>query len=206
LDEERTTAVVQRYLNELGGDTPAEPVIRALLDRAVHRLHQLCATLLHRNYPRLTRPPMNLQSDEMLSALVERLLKALREARPTTVRQFFALAGQHTRWELNDLARRLDNQPRAEGVLFEGEVPALASSDSSISPDGRRMLEAIDGLPQDEREAFDLVRIQGMTQTEAAEILCVAPKTVKRRLDRGLRLLTERLQDLRPNNPTSDPS
>ena len=51
------------------------------------------------------------------------------------------------------------------------------------------MIEAIEALPDDEREAFDLVRIQGMTQAEAAEMLGVATKTVKRRLDRGLRLL-----------------
>jgi hypothetical protein len=43
----------------------------------------------------------------MLSAVVERLLKPLREARPETVRQFFALASQHMRWELNHLAHRL---------------------------------------------------------------------------------------------------
>jgi RNA polymerase sigma-70 factor (ECF subfamily) len=41
MSEERTTAVVQRYLDELAGDAPAEPVVRALLDRAVHRLHVL---------------------------------------------------------------------------------------------------------------------------------------------------------------------
>jgi RNA polymerase sigma-70 factor (ECF subfamily) len=107
MDEERTSAAVQRYLDELTGDAPAEPVVRALLDRAVRRLHLLCASLLHRSYPRLTRPPLNLQADELLSAVVERLLKALREVRPATVRQFFALANQHMRWELNDLARRL---------------------------------------------------------------------------------------------------
>jgi RNA polymerase sigma-70 factor (ECF subfamily) len=200
MEEEHTTAVVQRYLDQLAGDAPAEPIIRALLDRAVRRLHQLCATLLHRSYPRLTRPPLNVRSDEMLGAVVERLLKAMREARPTTVRQFFALAGQHTRWELNDLARRLDEQPRAAAAV-DGLVPAPASSDSALTPDGRRMLEAIDGLPADEREAFDLVRIQGLTQAEAADVLGVAPKTVKRRLDRGLRLLTERLADLHPHNP-----
>jgi len=133
----------------------------------------------------------------MLSAVVERLLKALREARPATVRQFFALAGQHTRWELNDLARRLDRKPR-DVAAFEDLLPAPVESDSCLSPDGRRMIEAIDDLPPDEREAFDLVRIQGMTHAEAAELLGVAPKTVKRRLDRGLRLLTERLDDLRP--------
>jgi RNA polymerase sigma factor (sigma-70 family) len=195
MPEENTTAVVQRYLDELAGEAPAGPIIRGLLDRSVRRLHLLCAALLHRSYPRLTRPPLHLQADEMLSAVVERLLKALREARPGTVRQFFALAGQHMRWELNDLARRLDNQPAAV-ELREGLVPAPASSDSGLSPEGRRMLEAIDSLPEDEREAFDLVRIQGLTHGEAAELLGVATKTVQRRLDRGLRLLTERLGDL----------
>jgi RNA polymerase sigma-70 factor (ECF subfamily) len=76
MDEEHTTAAVQRYLDELAGGSPAEPVVRALLDRAVRRLHQLCASLLYKSYPRLTRPPLNLQSDEMLGAVVERLLKA----------------------------------------------------------------------------------------------------------------------------------
>src|SRR5262245_28710842 len=113
MHDEHTTAAVQRYLDELAGDAPAEPVVRALLDRAVRRLHQLCASLLYRAYPRLTRPPLNLQVDEMLGAVVERLLKALRAARPANPRQFFALACQHMRWELNDMARRLDEQPAA---------------------------------------------------------------------------------------------
>jgi len=196
MDEERTTVVVQRYLDELAGGSPAGPVIRALLDRAIRRLHQLCATLLHRSYPRLTRPPLNLQPDEMLSAVVERLLQALGEARPAGVRQFFALAGQHMRWELNDMARRLDEQPAAV-ELNEGLVPAPASSDSGLSPDARRMLAAIDRLPEDEREAFDLVRIQGMSQAEAAGVLGVSAMTVNRRLKRGLQLLAAALGDLR---------
>ena len=77
---------------------------------------------------------MNLQADELLGAVAERLLKALREARPQTVRQFFALANQHMRWELNDLARRLDEQPAAV-ELREGLVPAPASSDSGLTPE-----------------------------------------------------------------------
>ena len=99
------------------------------------------------------------------------------------------------RWELTDLARRLDKQPAAV-ELREGLVPAPASTGSGLSPEGRRLLDAIDGLPEDEREAFDLVRIQGLTYDEAAELLGVVPRTVRRRLDRGLRLLTERLGDL----------
>jgi RNA polymerase sigma factor (sigma-70 family) len=199
MDEEHTTAVVQRYLDELGGDAPDESAVRALLDRAVSRLHELCAALLHRSYPRLTRPPLNLQADELLGAVVERLLKALREVRPGTVRQFFALASQHMRWELNEMARRLDEQPAAV-ELRDGLVPAPASSDSGLTPGSRRMLAAIANLPEAEGEAFDLVRIQGLTQAEAAEVLGVSAATVNRRLNRGLELLAEALSDLRPDD------
>ena len=197
MSEEHTTVAVQRYLNALAGDQPAEPIVRALLDRAVRRLQLLCANLLHRKYRRLTLPPLNLQPDELLSGVVERLLKAMRSVHPETVRQFFALVNQHMRWELNDLARRLDEQPTAI-ELDEGKVSAPASSDSVLSPDGRRMLKAIDNLPEDEREAFDLLRIQGLTQVEAADVLGVSAKTVQRRLNRSLLLLAKELDDLRP--------
>jgi RNA polymerase sigma-70 factor (ECF subfamily) len=194
--EEQTTAAVQRYLDALAGDQPSDTIIRALLDRAVGRLQFVCSNLLYRSYPRLTRPPVNLQPDELLSAVVERLLKALQNVRPHTVRQFFALANQHMRWELNDLARRLDEQPTPV-ELREGDLPAPASSASGLTAEGRRMLEAIEGLPEDEREAFGLVRIQGLTHTEAAGVLGVSPKTVQRRLNRGLVLLETQLDDLR---------
>jgi RNA polymerase sigma-70 factor (ECF subfamily) len=200
--EENTTAIVQRYLDALGGEAPAEPIVRSLLDRAVCRLQQLCASLLHRKFPRLTGPPLNLQTDELLGAVVERLLKALREVRPTTVRQFFALAGQHLRWELNDIARRLDTQPTAV-ELGDGAVAAPAGSDSGLSPTARLILEAIGNLPDDEREVFDLVHIQGLTEAESAAVLGVAARTVKRRLERGIQLLTERLGDLVPEDPAS---
>src|SRR5258708_1694226 len=180
MSEGHTTAAVQVYLNALAGDQPAEPIVRALLDRAVRRLHLLCSRLLYRQYRRLTLPPLNLQPDEMLSAVVERLLKAMRTVRPQSVRQFFALVNQHMRWELNDLARRLDEQPSAV-ELREGMVPAPASSDSVLTPDGRRILEVIDNLPEDEREVFGLVRVQGLTQAAAAQALGLTATTLQRR-------------------------
>jgi len=91
----------------------------------------------------------------------------------------------------------LDEQPGAV-ELHEGLVPADRSSGSALGPDGRRILEAIEELPGDEREVFGLVRIQGLTQAEAAQILGISSKTVQRRLNRGLLLLAERLDDLRP--------
>src|SRR5262245_60666470 len=107
MDDARTTAAIQQFLVDLGqasGHSSAEPLVRAVLARSVDRLRLLCATLLHRSYPRLSRAPVNLETDELLGAVVERLLKALEKARPGNVRQFFALANQHMRWELNDLA------------------------------------------------------------------------------------------------------
>jgi RNA polymerase sigma-70 factor (ECF subfamily) len=208
MDENRTTAAVQQYLDDLGGlrdESPADPIIRDLLTRAVSRLHVLCASLLVRNYPRLRRPPLNLEPEELLSAVVERLLKAMRQVRPQSVRQFFALANQHMRWELNDLARRLDEQATPV-ELRESVVPAPPeSSGSQISANTRRMLEAIENLPDEPREVFSLVRIQGMTQPDAAAVLGVSAKTVQRRLNRARALLAERLADLEPpGGPDSD--
>jgi RNA polymerase sigma-70 factor (ECF subfamily) len=200
MDNESTTAVVQRYLDALAGDTPAEPIIREILGRAARRLERLCANLLHRHYPRLTRPPSNLDTTEMVGGVVEGLLKAMESVRPQTVRQFFALVNQHMRWQLNDLARRLDARPSFV-ELHEESLVAPANSDSGITPDGRQMLQAIESLPEDEREAFELVRFQELTQTEVAEVLGVSTKTVQRRLNRASLLLTRELKHLRPSRP-----
>lgn len=198
MNKESTTAVVQRCLIALAGDDPVEPIIRDILGRSARRLERLCANMLHRQYPRLTRPPSNLETADMVGNLVEGLLKAMGTIRPQTVRQFFAMVNQHMRWQLNDLARRLDEQP-VFVELREGDLAAPASSGSAISPDGREMLRAIECLPDDEREAFELVRFQELTHAEVAEVLDVSTKTVQRRLNRASLLLTRELRHMLPS-------
>ena len=71
------------------------------------------------------------------------------------------------------------------------------------------MLRAIEGLPEDEREVFELVRIQGLTHAEAAEVLGVSVKTVQRRLNRARLLLAERWPTFvrpRPAGPRGRPA
>ena len=65
------------------------------------------------------------------------------------------------------------------------------------------MLEAIESLPEDEREVFDLVGIQGLTIPGAATVVGVSERTVQRRLHRARALLAEQLADLRPPAPGS---
>ena len=74
------------------------------------------------------------------------------------------------------------------------------SDDSELSPTAHRILDAVERLPDEEREAFDLIRIQNLTQPEAAEVLGVSESTLRRRLRRGLLLLTQQLSDLEPSN------
>ncbi len=196
-DAEHTTAAIQRYLEALDTERPSDPIVRELLARSAERLQLISGNLLRRAYPRLMRPPLGLESDDLLDALVERLLKALRTVRPQTVRQFFALANQHMRWELNDLARRLDDVPAMSPV--DSAIPdGSPASASSRSPNFQRILAAIESLGDDERECFSLVRIQGLSHGEAAEVLGVATKTVQRRLNRALLRLSDELDALRP--------
>jgi RNA polymerase sigma-70 factor (ECF subfamily) len=207
MDEAPTTIIIQQYLDALPGDATSEPIVRELLERAVGRLHLLCARFLYKSYPRLTRPPVNMETDELLGGVVAGLLTAMQRTRPPTVRRFFALANQHIRWQLNDLARRLDERPTAAVLTDASFVAYPESTTSGLSPYGRRMLDVIEGLPEGEREVFDLVGIQGLTHAEVAMVIGASEKTVQRRLNRARLLLAERLADLRPiTSSSTDPA
>ena len=73
MDEEHTTIVMERFLGQLArldGSASVEPIIEGLVDSSVSRLHLLCRTLLVRSYPRLARPPLNLQPEELLHRVI----------------------------------------------------------------------------------------------------------------------------------------
>jgi hypothetical protein len=93
------------------------------------------------------RTPLNAAAPLVAGALPGCLADSVRLATPVqaadkpaasaeldrTVRPVFVLADQHRRWELDDLARRSDNQADA-GELCEGLVPAPVSSISGAPP------------------------------------------------------------------------
>ena len=91
----------------------------------------------------------------------------------------------------------------AESEVAGSELPVFAGR-ADYDPEGdyfrglvdQRILEAIDGLPTDFREAVVLSDLQGLGYQEIADVLDVPLGTVKSRLFRGRKLLQERLYDV----------
>ena len=190
---------VQRCLNRLRISTEANAkgIVREIISISADRIRVLCKSMLSRNYPRLAKGPLNLRPEELLSLVVERLMKAMQSVHLIHFRQFFALAVKHIHWELNEQARAIDGR---EYELLESDAVAQppAEDREQPSPAACRILETIDALPHNDREIFELVRLQGMSQVNAAEVLGVSVKTVQRRLHRVLPYLCEQLRDLDP--------
>lgn len=195
-----TELAVQRCLNRLRISNAANSagIVREIISVSAERIQVLCKSMLRRNYPRLARGPLNLRPEELLGLVVERMMKAMRSVQLVHFRQFFALAVRHIRWELNERARAIDDR---EYELLEADAVAEppAEDNQRTSPTARRILKAIGTLPDTDREVFELVRLQGMSQVDAAKALGVSVKTVQRRLHRALPSLREQLRDLDPH-------
>lgn len=80
-----------------------------------------------------------------------------------------------------------------ETLAGESADPERIAASSQI---GRRVQEALDGLPVEFREAVVLRDVEGLTYLEIAEALRVSAGTVKSRIARGRALLRDRLADL----------
>jgi RNA polymerase sigma factor (sigma-70 family) len=194
-----TELAIQRCLNRLrtSGELKADRIVCELMSVSADRLQGLCKSILSGHYSRLSEGPLNLRSEELLSLVVERLIKAMQGVYVVHFRQFFALAVRHIRWELNGQARAIAGR---EYELLEADAVANVPSDDSqqLGPTARRILQAVKGLPHNHRQVFELVRLQGMSQVDAADVLGVSVKTVQRRLKRMLPYLCDQLRDLDP--------
>jgi RNA polymerase sigma-70 factor (ECF subfamily) len=160
-----------------------------LLAHASDRLARLTRKML-RDFPSVHRWE---QTDDVLQNAALRLCRALEEVRPATAADFFRLAAAQIRRELLDLARRYSG---AYGLgahhasVAGGDEPDSAAagpnpSDTTYDPDHlaawNDFHRAAESLPPEEREAFDLLFYQGLSQADAAALLDVSDRTIKRR-------------------------
>jgi RNA polymerase sigma-70 factor (ECF subfamily) len=188
------TAQLHGWLDRLqAGDLAArEELLRSVGDR----LERLARKMLGR-FPSVRQWA---ETCDVQQNAVLRLLRALHEIRPPSVRDFFGLAAEQMRRELLDLARQASRARRA------GMTP-LAAADDSAMPDApaatedvdnlelwQRFHEIVQDLPVEEREVVSLVYYHGWSQPQVAELFGVTERTVRRRWRTACVRMQERLQ------------
>ncbi len=187
-DSVQQTQQIQVWIDRLrAGDESARA---ALIECACERLRRLTRKML-RGFPGVKRWE---QTDDVLQNGAVRLYRSLADVRPETPADFFRLAALNIRRELLDLARHYYGPQgagahhatwdRKPGESNEAQ-PAEVRPDTTNDP-GRLALwtefhEQIEARPEEERQLFDLLWYQELSQAEAAEILQTSERTIKRR-------------------------
>ena len=183
MSDESQVLRVQLLIDRLKrGDLTARD---ALLVQTFDHLKRLARMML-RGYPDVHRWE---ETDDVMQAASLRLHKALGEVTPPTPRDYFRLAAVQIRRELNDLARRCAG-PHGLSTNYEshdpdrGPGPVLLAADDTHDParlaDWSEFHTAAGSLPDELGAVFDLIYYQGLTQAEAAELLGVTVRTIKR--------------------------
>jgi len=147
------------------------------------------------------------QTDDVLQNAVVRLCRALGEVRPPTAADFFRLAAAQIRRELIDMARRYSggrghaprpaNVAEAGGTSTAGPAAGVDPADTTNDPDRLAVWtdfhRAVEAMAVEERETFDLLFYQGLSQAEAATLLDISERTIKRRWQAARLRLAETL-------------
>jgi RNA polymerase sigma factor (sigma-70 family) len=187
---ERHTDQLESLLARLEGDFVDDVAARdALIRHSAMRLEALTRRMLRR-HPRLRRWE---QTEDVFQNALVRLNRALQALKPETARQYYALATTQIRRELIDLARHyrgpagLDEKYKT-GYHFDGGKTDPHTGRVRRSRQEPVDLEewaefhkAVERLPDTERETFQILWYNGMTQRQAAEVLGVSERTVKNR-------------------------
>jgi RNA polymerase sigma-70 factor (ECF subfamily) len=177
---------IQRCIDRLRtGDAGAR---EELLVHSRDRLTRLTRKML-RDFPGVKRWE---ETDDVFQNAALRLCRALEDVQPTTSAAFFRLAAAQIRRELLDLARRYSGTAAsaAPGALRPGA--AMASAAAGLDPADTThdpgplaawtdFHNAVESLPAEELDVFDLLFYQGLPQAEAAVVLDVSERTLKRR-------------------------
>ena len=179
------TTTLQRLLDD--ASLQRAELYAELLLRACDRLRLLAGRGL-KGFPALRRW---VETDDVQQQAMLRLHRSLQEVRPSTVGQFFALAGLQIRRELYDLHRHHFG-PEGVGASHhtdgrgkaadDANGPLLALADGADMPVGwDRFNDLVESLPDDERAVVDCLFVGELTQEETAQVLGLSLRTVKRR-------------------------
>ena len=167
------------------GDSTAR---QQLIEHACERLRCLTRKMLRR-FPGVRRWE---ETDDVFVEAVTKLHRALESVQPESPRHFYNLAATQIRRVLMDLARRyygpegLGCHHDTAGMNTDGSIaPKQERPDLSTEPaslmEWTEFHEQVEALGEREREVFNLLWYEQMTQEEAAALLGVTVRTIRRR-------------------------
>jgi RNA polymerase sigma-70 factor (ECF subfamily) len=132
-----------------------------------------------------------------------RLHRSLAQVHPESTRLFFGLAATQIRRELIDLARH-HYGPEGNGSNHHTDGGEAVERFLDCRGEPKSLIEwtnfhtHVECLPDEDRDVFDLLWYEGLTQPEAAEVLGISLATLKRRWQSARLLIYEALQGESP--------
>jgi RNA polymerase sigma factor (sigma-70 family) len=199
------SANLQRWLDQLqqAGEAGFHQARNEIIRHVCDRLEMLTRRMLRTN-PRLRRWEQT--ADVLQNALI-RLHHALETVQPESVAQFYGLAATQIRRELIDLARHhFGPEGAAARHHTDGAAEQISDRPDSIPRKGdfagepatlaewTEFHQKVEELPDAERQVFNLLWYEGLSQIEAAKILGVTDRTIKNRW-RSAKLLLKNILD-----------
>ena len=167
--------------------TGDETARSALIDHACDRLLMLTRKMFH-THARLRRWE---QTDDVFQSAMLRLHTALGEVKVESVRHLFNLAAVMVRRTLLDLAKHHfgplggATNHHTDGPADGPDGAVHRAGDAAAEPtdlDGWSDFHLqVERLPDEEREVVNLLYYESLTQEQAARVLGVSLRTVKRR-------------------------
>jgi DNA-directed RNA polymerase specialized sigma24 family protein len=178
-----TSPNIQRSLDPLAqGDENARALLLAHSRRRLVTLTQW----MMQDFARLRRWE---DTDDVLQRALMRLCRVLDELHPATTAEFFRIAALQIRRELQDLARHYFG-PNGWGVRHAvhgqcvGQLNGGAADDSGQLPlrlaQWTEFHTAVESLPAEERQAFELIWYHELTQVEAATVMEISDRQLRR--------------------------
>ena len=171
-----------------GDDDARDQLIALASDRLINLTRSM-----KRTYGRVNRWE---QTEDVFQRSAMRLHKALGEVKINDARHFYRLAATQIRRELIDLSRHYGGP---EGLGANHATQMAASPDQSQGPahaaydvadsnantpsamtQWSELHEAIEALPPEQKEVVELLFYNGLSQDEAADLVGVSTRTIKR--------------------------
>lgn len=143
----------------------------------------------------LTRQPD--LADDLMQITVEKALRQRRQYDSTQKLAPWLLRILRNAW-IDETRRQAARGPHSDVDDSAPELVTEGEANLEIRLEARQTLEAIDALPEGQRDAMVLVCVEGLSYREAAEVMDVAIGTVMSRLARARLTLAAKVGIDRP--------